>query len=82
MDTEDSLRLALEAEKHCHRKDNEYLIGLLGRALAAFVPNHDAAQELSVQLGLGPLPNSDLIDEIRALTKSNQQPSGTLKPEA
>lgn len=26
MNIEDSLRLALAAEKHCHRKDNEYLL--------------------------------------------------------
>lgn len=26
MDTIDSVRLELEAERHCHRKDNEYLV--------------------------------------------------------
>lgn len=31
MDDIDSLRLALEAEKHNHRKDNEYLLGRIER---------------------------------------------------
>jgi hypothetical protein len=32
MNVEDSLRLALEAEKHNHRKDNEYLLQEIERS--------------------------------------------------
>lgn len=49
----------------------EYARNLLGRALDAFVPNHDEANDLAKRIGLGDLPNADLVEEIRAFIRGD-----------
>ena len=53
MNIEDSLRLALEAEKHSHRKDNEY-----------FIAKIDLIQEWMESVGYNQYEIDKLMDQI------------------